>query len=97
MSGPWRTLDEEELAELRRRRAQGWSADDLARVYGVSRRTVFRYLKGEPEGAGFLGRRAVIERWARTYSLDLRPQEVDALVSALAHADALPSSRRAAA
>lgn len=84
-AGPRRLLDGEEVRELRRRRSEGWRIDELGPVYGISRRTVHRYLKPE-----YIDRdRTVIEDtvlvWERRYALNLRPQEREALVEELAH------------
>ena len=85
-NGPRRALDSEEIAELRRLRAQGWRHRELAEHYGVTVRTVYRYLK--PTYADDLA--DVVERavlaWERRYALTLRQQERDSLVADIAHA-----------
>lgn len=42
-----RMLTPEQQEKVRQHRAQGWSADAIANLYGISRRSVYRYLKGE--------------------------------------------------
>jgi transcriptional regulator with XRE-family HTH domain len=81
--GPVRLLDEEEVDEVRRRHREGWSAERIAFRYGVSRRTVYRYLSGPPTPlvARML---AAIRRWNALYALELTEREVDALAQALA-------------
>lgn len=47
-------LDPEEIEELHRRRREGWTKPQLARTYGVSVRTVERYLtRGLPTAIRF--------------------------------------------
>ena len=55
----------------------------LAESYGVSTRTVWRYLGDDPS-AQEVRIRAVVERWARLYALPLGQQERDALVAMVA-------------
>lgn len=81
-AGPHRSLDGSEVEEIRRLRDQGRKLDDLATVYGVSRRTVIRYLK--PDGHSEWPRArvaSVVRLWARRFAIDATPMEVDALVS----------------
>lgn len=47
MRGPRHVLDVREVVELRRRRFEGWRIEHLAAAYGVSTRTVWRYLTGQ--------------------------------------------------
>lgn len=42
--GPVRARMPRQVAEMRRMRARGASMDDIAAAYGVSKRTVYRYL-----------------------------------------------------
>ena len=83
--GPWRVLDEQEVAEMRRLRAnEGVPAHRLAERYGVSVRTVWRYL-GDAHRGDPMRLRRIVDRWAVTYGIDLRQQERDALVAAVRH------------
>ncbi len=76
-------LDEEERTELRLLRSQGWTAERLAESYGVSIRTIWRYLGDDYPAAETLRIEGIVKHWAETYALDLRRQERDALVRAL--------------
>lgn len=83
--GPWRALDEQEVAELRRRRRDDreyWSIKRLAKAYGIAERTVYRYLSGRPTPVERHVAR-VVDRWATQFGHDLRQQERDALVAML--------------
>lgn len=42
--GPLRARSTDQVAEMARLRRGGGSMDDIARIYGVSKRTVYRYL-----------------------------------------------------
>lgn len=44
-------LDDGDIDELRQRRQRGWSIAALAVAYAVSKRTVYRYVRGWPHGA----------------------------------------------
>jgi DNA invertase Pin-like site-specific DNA recombinase len=46
--GSVRALDPTEIEELRRRRREGWRVQHLARAYGVTSRTIYRYLSAPP-------------------------------------------------
>ena len=94
--GPWRVLDEQEIAELRHRRSEGWKVRELAEVYGVSGRTVYRYLGTRPTPLQARIASAVT-RWGRIYALRLSQQETDALAAAIAHLVVLCVAARSAA
>ena len=83
--GPWRALDAQEIAEVRRLRAtEHVTRCALARKYGVSLRTIDRYLAGDPPPVVIARADRIVRRWAELYALDLRPQEIAALVGMLA-------------
>lgn len=42
-----RVLSVDEIEELRERRAAGWKVQALMNAYGVSRRTVYRWVSGD--------------------------------------------------
>lgn len=44
LRGAWSALPHDEITEMQWRRAEGWTIEQLANVYGVSTRTVQRYL-----------------------------------------------------
>ena len=94
--GPWRVLDEQEIAELRRRRREGWKVRELAEVYGVCVRTVYRYLGTRPTPLQARIASAVT-RWGRIYALRLSQQETDALAAAIAHLVVLRVAAQSAA
>lgn len=50
--GRAKTLSPEKAAELRRRAAEGEKKTELAREFGISRETVYQYLKTPPAGRG---------------------------------------------
>ena len=95
-SGPWRVLDEQEISELRRRRREGWKVRELAEVYGVCVRSVYRYLSDRPTPLQARIASAVT-RWGRIYALRLSQQETDALAAAIAHLVVLRVAARSAA
>lgn len=79
--GPYRALDEEEVTELRSLHIeQRVSITILAERYGVSKRTVCRYLSDRTSPREHRIR-AVVDRWANAYAMRLRPPERDSLVA----------------
>lgn len=85
INGPWRALDPQEIAELKRLHAnERVPVQRLAERYGVSTRTVWRYLASEipTEAVQRIGQ--AVDRWADLYAFDLRPQERRALVELVA-------------
>lgn len=91
-NGPFRVMDAEEIEELRGRKAAGEHVDVLADEYGVSVRTIYRYLCCD--APTIVGRmQQIVEHWAELYALRLSPQERDALARSAAHAAAIAWER----
>lgn len=81
-----RRLSVAQAIDLRARRAGGSTTRDIAAVYGVSERTVHRYLAyGNGEPAPIAQQLwAVIDGWRRDHAIELRHSEVVALASSVA-------------
>jgi transcriptional regulator with XRE-family HTH domain len=82
-AGGCRYLSKREVRQLRARHAAGWTPQALATCYGVSVRTVYRYLAGDPMPLPVRVRDAV-HRWARRRGLDVDPDAVQSLAQAVA-------------
>jgi len=72
--GNTRALDPSETEELRQRRREGWRIEHLARAYGVSTRTIVRYLSATPPF------RVHVENWQAWFVIGQgdRPVQVSA-------------------
>lgn len=77
--GGYRILAPVDVAQLRRRRAAGWTARALATAYGVSTRTVYRYLPPETPVPVQARLRTVVARWAGRAGVELTPAQVESL------------------
>lgn len=85
INGPWRALDPQEINELKRlHRNERVPVQRLAERYGVSTRTVWRYLASEVSDEASQRVGQAVDRWATLYAIDLRPQERHALVELVA-------------
>jgi len=79
--GPRRVLSLDEQLEVARLHRQGVSATELARRFGVSRRTVFRYSRSVVRDTTTL--RVRLRQWAKERQIRLTRDDLETLVLAI--------------
>jgi predicted DNA-binding transcriptional regulator YafY len=86
------------MREAKANRKSGRTARELAKRYGISTRTVYRYVKTVPVPAGLEYLRLRLQAWAKERDLPLTYDDMQTLMLVIArHRDlAVPDSDRAA-
>jgi hypothetical protein len=82
--GPRPKLGVPQIRAVHRYRAAGSSSSQIASMFGVSRRTVQRYLKAGPDPVTAVVETVLFEA-AREFALDLSPTQTDDIARSIVH------------